>query len=205
MVIQNDDIEETDIVAGTDEVNYVFQVSDRVKMSRQNLQMWSVIRYTENPTYASTDGTLWVKIPLTMKRKRRKCNVQKVSIGLTKYSCQFSTIKEAFKFFFPQNIIDVILLETKYLWFVYYFLSLARSYKTNICIMEPRSNFKLTLVLSTMSRNRFQQILRFLRFDNFETKEERKYARKSKMFLVVLYQIPRNLYFHLNTCAWMSS
>lgn len=194
------DIEETDIVTETDEIDDVIQVSDRENESTDSAD--EVNFYTDHPTYSSKDGSVWAKVPFTTKIKRRKCNIQKVSPGLTRYSSQFSTIKEAFELFFVQDIMDVILSETNRKAESYYarnrkafspfvqeeleaFIGLLIIFgawhvaKEPICVLWSQDpTLCRPLVSSALSRNRFQQIMCFLSFDNFETREERKSTDK---------------------------
>lgn len=71
------DIEETDIVTETDEIDDVLQVSDRENESTDSADEVgpSVNFYTDHPTYSSKDGSVWAKVPFTTKIKRRKCNI----------------------------------------------------------------------------------------------------------------------------------
>lgn len=193
------DIEETDIVTETDEVDDVLQVSDT---ESENQPEDSSHVESDYPTYISKDGNVWAKVPFAARIKRRKWNIQKVPTGLTRYSSQFSTIKEAFELFFSQDILDVILSETNRKAESYYarngkvfrpivqeeleaFIGLLiifgawRSAREPICALWSQDpSLCRPIVSSAMSRNRFQQIMSFLRFDNFDTREERKRTDK---------------------------
>ncbi|CAH1980345.1 unnamed protein product [Acanthoscelides obtectus] len=71
------DIEETDIVTETNEIYDVLQVSDSENdLADSSGVVGQSITYTENPSYTSKDGSVWAKVPLTARTKRRKCNIQ---------------------------------------------------------------------------------------------------------------------------------
>lgn len=156
----------------------------------------------DGPTYEAKDGTSWSKIPLNLRVKRAKHNIQKVKAGLTSYSSTFVSKKEAFCLFFDEQIIDTIITETNRKGQAFYenknkqFVPIVRyeieafigllfilgalhSSKEPITMLWSQDPvFCRPVVSAIMSRDRFKQILCFLRFDNYETRTERRAADK---------------------------
>ncbi|XP_031328259.1 piggyBac transposable element-derived protein 4-like [Photinus pyralis] len=192
------DIEETDVVDENDEVDDLLLIGD----NEVDLVSESVSEGGENLRYIAKDGSEWAKIPYVTRVKRAKHNIQKLPSGLTQYSSKFTSIKEAFDLFFSEDVINIILRETnRKAEFVY-----SKKNKAFVPIVKEEMDAFLGLLINfgavhgnkepvyvlwsqdpvlcrpivsaSLSRNRFQQIMSFLRFDNFETREERKTVDK---------------------------
>lgn len=156
----------------------------------------------DRPTYTAKDGSVWSKIPYNCRVKRAKHNIYKIEPGLTPYSSTFTSKKEAFSLFFDEQMIDTIVLETNRKAQKYYvsqnkqFVLITRdeieafvglliifgalhSSKEPVKMLWSKDPvFCRPVVSAIMSRNRFTEILCFLRFDNYETRIERKATDK---------------------------
>lgn len=147
----------------------------------------------------SRDGTSWSQEPFSDKGRRLSKNILKKKPGLTVYSKQIKTPLDAFNLFITDEIIDIIVRETNAKamhetknngtdWrkvtsleirgFIGILLLMGRCRAQRESIQELWDEkylaFRRPIFPAIMSRTRFQEIYRFVRFDNFMTRCERK-------------------------------
>lgn len=145
------------------------------------------------------DGTLWNKQkPKSCRRLAR--NILTKMPGRTNYSSNFTTKAEAFKLFFSNEIMDIVIRETnnraqsilgdnwnplnkEELYAFIGLLLIAGCFKANhepILELWSTKNpaFQRPIFRATMSRNRAKSLLRFLRFDDLATRPERRASDK---------------------------
>ena len=149
-------------------------------------------------TFFAKDGRIWNENPPKDKR-RKSCNIVKEDKGLTINSKDVKDINEAFHLFISDEIIKIVIRETNYkgrsvlgaYWNeidqieinAFFGLLIAggvmhvQSQPINH-LWESQSPFHIPILASTMSRDRFKQILRFIRLDDAQTRLVRRETDK---------------------------
>lgn len=201
------DLEDEDIVTEVEEENDVIVVDQSIE--KTNPEEPTVSNSQGIPVYKSKDGTEWSKIPGNTKVRRSKANIRRHALGLTNYSSDISSIKDAFLLFLSPDILNIIVTETNRKAQTYYDKwNIENPNKIKVFVpvdsTEIEAYIGLLLILgalhgskeaidmlwcqdisycrpiipAAMSRDRFKQITSFLRFDNFQTRQERKLVDK---------------------------
>ena len=150
--------------------------------------------YDDDDYITSRDRTKWRKTPPSAQRRTVKRNTLRVAPGLTDISKNIDTPLSAFQLLFDDSILNMIIdcsekkaaqlghserkLERESLNAFIGILILfcaTRGRKESIkCVWSDDSAFCRPIFKATMGRNAFQNILRFNRTDNHETRQERR-------------------------------
>lgn len=179
------------------------EVEDQVLSSREEDSSSSSSEdisdeHDDDESIQSRDGTNWRKSPPSSKRRTLKRNTLRVAPGLTDLSKNIDTPISAFRLLFDDSILNMIIhcsekkaaqlghsewkLETEslnaFIGMLILF-SATRGRKESIkSVWSDESAFSRPIFKATMGRNTFQKILRFIRTDNHETRQERRAVDK---------------------------
>jgi len=198
------DLEDEDILTEVEEENDLIVVDQSIEEIEQ-----TEINTNDFSVYVSKDGSEWSKLRANTKVKRSIANIRRHVLGLTNYSNDISSMKNAFLLFLSEDILNIIVSETNRKAQAYYDKwnkDNPNKTKVYVCVdsIEIQAYIGLLLILgalhgskeavdmlwcndisysrpiipAAMSRDRFKQITSFLRFDNFETRQERKSVDK---------------------------
>lgn len=153
----------------------------------------------------SRDGTSWFTTPVSNKGRRSSHDIIKKKPGLTAYSRNIETVDDAFDLLIFDEIIEIIVQETnakalnvkngenwtevttvemKAFIGLLILMGICKGRREPLWELWGTKNraFQRPVFSATMSRERFKEIYRFIRFDNFLTREERQKESKLAAF-----------------------
>ncbi|CAF3579688.1 unnamed protein product [Rotaria sp. Silwood1] len=169
---------------------------------------------TWQSSYNSKSGMTWLSTP-NYSMKTSCSNDNAAQAGLTEVTANISSIEDAFLSFIPEKMLEKILVYSNFEYsrnvtstekskeitmielkgFIGLLLlaDLLGKSKTDVKCLWRRSPLESPIFKATMSRSRFQKIIAHLRFDDKNTREERKKKDKFAAIREVWSYFPDNL------------
>lgn len=155
------------------------------------------------PSFIAKDGSIWKKDLPNKNVRTRQSNIVVRLPGVKQYAKSARSVLDCWNLFFSDNILNIIventnkkiesikenytrersakntdLIEIKALLGLIYLAGCLKSNRLNVDELWERNGSGIELFWLTMSQQRFLFLLRYIRFDNFESRDERKLTDK---------------------------